>query len=104
MKTSITSISRYSAKAARCLFFPPLPPLFLGFLSSFWTLESSVLIKRTSSERALQCFSLQSEANESKNTRRNYDYRVVMHTFAGADIDMRGRCSAGQKVRAIGEP
>ena len=31
--------------------------------------------------------------------RRSYHYRVVMHT-AGAELDMRGRCSAGQKVLA----
>lgn len=30
---------------------------------------------------------------------RSYNYRVVMHT-GSAELDMRGRCSAGQKVRA----
>lgn len=38
------------------------------------------------------------EAAAKKNT-RSYDYRVVMKK-AGAKIDMRGRCSAGQKVLA----
>lgn len=28
---------------------------------------------------------------------RSYNYRVVMHSN-GAELDMRGRCSAGQKV------
>lgn len=30
---------------------------------------------------------------------RSYNYRVVMHAPGGAELDMRGRCSAGQKVR-----
>ena len=30
---------------------------------------------------------------------KSYNYRVVMH-ISGTDLDMRGRCSAGQKVRA----
>ena len=30
---------------------------------------------------------------------RSYNYRVVMNT-GGAELDMRSRCSAGQKVRA----
>ena len=30
---------------------------------------------------------------------RSYNYRVVMHS-GGAELDMRGRCSAGQKVLA----
>lgn len=34
---------------------------------------------------------------------RSYNYRVVMHT-GGAELDMRGRCSAGQKVRENGVP
>lgn len=29
---------------------------------------------------------------------RSYNYRVVMYTPGGAELDMRGRCSAGQKV------
>lgn len=29
---------------------------------------------------------------------RSYNYRVVMMS-GGAELDMRGRCSAGQKVR-----
>lgn len=35
----------------------------------------------------------------AKTTSRSYDYRVVMKK-GGAKIDMRGRCSAGQKVLA----
>ncbi len=33
---------------------------------------------------------------------RSYNYRVVMHT-GGAELDMRGRCSAGQKVGRVGD-
>ena len=33
------------------------------------------------------------------NVRRQYNYRVVMHKN-GVEMDMRGRCSAGQKVLA----
>lgn len=31
------------------------------------------------------------------DTQRSYNYRVVMFA-GGAELDMRGRCSAGQKV------
>ena len=31
------------------------------------------------------------------DTARSYNYRVVMYN-GGAELDMRGRCSAGQKV------
>ena len=31
---------------------------------------------------------------------RSYNYRVVMVTTSGYELDMRGRCSAGQKVLA----
>ncbi|TYZ58455.1 hypothetical protein PybrP1_007973 [[Pythium] brassicae (nom. inval.)] len=39
------------------------------------------------------------EAAPAKKNSRSYDYRVVMKK-GGAKIDMRGRCSAGQKVLA----
>ncbi len=32
---------------------------------------------------------------------RSYNYRVVMYN-GGAELDMRGRCSAGQKVGPAG--
>ena len=31
---------------------------------------------------------------------RNYNYRIVFFTASGAGLDMRGRCSAGQKILA----
>ena len=37
--------------------------------------------------------------NEQARTNRSYNYRVVM-VKRGAEMDMRGRCSAGQKVLA----
>lgn len=37
--------------------------------------------------------------NESSRSNRSYNYRVVM-VKRGAEMDMRGRCSAGQKVLA----
>ncbi|CAG8978924.1 hypothetical protein HYALB_00011186 [Hymenoscyphus albidus] len=37
--------------------------------------------------------------NENANSKRNYNYRVVM-VKGDVEMDMRGRCSAGQKVLA----
>eukprot|EP00658_Telonema_sp_P-2_P019602 TRINITY_DN17735_c0_g1_i3.p1 TRINITY_DN17735_c0_g1~~TRINITY_DN17735_c0_g1_i3.p1 ORF type:complete len:603 (+),score=156.70 TRINITY_DN17735_c0_g1_i3:161-1969(+) len=37
--------------------------------------------------------------DESTSTKRNYNYRLVM-LKGGVEMDMRGRCSAGQKVLA----
>lgn len=37
-------------------------------------------------------------AADTEGGKRSYNYRVVM-VSAGADLEMRGRCSAGQKVR-----
>lgn len=44
---------------------------------------------------------IKTDATESKGAdkRRTYNYRVVMYK-QGAEMDMRGRCSAGQKVLA----
>ena len=42
---------------------------------------------------------LRAEPTESGRSRRSYNYRVVM-VKRGVDMDMRGRCSAGQKVLA----
>lgn len=39
----------------------------------------------------------QIKADQEGAAGRSYNYRVVMHT-GGAELDMRGRCSAGQKV------
>lgn len=37
---------------------------------------------------------------KSTEKKRNYNYRVVQAKNGGIEIDMRGRCSAGQKVLA----
>ncbi|KAI3378089.1 hypothetical protein SNEBB_008227, partial [Seison nebaliae] len=36
----------------------------------------------------------------ASKTKRSYSYRVVMVSSKGIDVDMRGRCSAGQRVLA----
>ena len=35
---------------------------------------------------------------KTASSRKSYNYRVVMMKADGACLDMRGRCSAGQKV------
>lgn len=42
-------------------------------------------------------------AADTEGSKRSYNYRVVM-VSAGADLEMRGRCSAGQKVRPCKRP
>ena len=42
---------------------------------------------------------IQIRADESGSANRSYNYRVVM-VCSGAELDMRGRCSAGQRVLA----
>ena len=37
---------------------------------------------------------------KSASARKSYHYRVVMVKGDGTQLDMRGRCSAGQKVGA----
>mmetsp|Transcript_27589 Transcript_27589/g.31764 ORF Transcript_27589/g.31764 Transcript_27589/m.31764 type:complete len:338 (-) Transcript_27589:141-1154(-) len=34
------------------------------------------------------------------NRGRSYNYRIIMYSHEGTELDMRGRCSAGQKVLA----
>jgi DNA repair protein RAD50 len=40
------------------------------------------------------------EKKATSNKKRSYSYRVVQCKNGGSEIDMRGRCSAGQKVLA----
>ena len=40
------------------------------------------------------------KADADHGAARSYSYRVVM-VAGGAELDMRGRCSAGQKVRPL---
>jgi DNA repair protein RAD50 len=43
---------------------------------------------------------IQIKADQEGAAGRSYNYRVVMHT-GGAELDMRGRCSAGQKASRL---
>lgn len=43
------------------------------------------------------CIEISTEATEHVGTKRNYHYKLVQ-TKHGQKMDMRGRCSAGQKV------
>lgn len=45
------------------------------------------------------CGGCQIKADADSGAARSYNYRVVM-LAGGAELDMRGRCSAGQKARA----
>ncbi|XP_063715331.1 DNA repair protein RAD50-like isoform X3 [Symsagittifera roscoffensis] len=50
--------------------------------------------------RDIDCIEIRTEEGEnSSHTRKTYNYRVVM-LKEGVELDMRGRCSAGQKVLA----
>uniref|UniRef100_A0A0B7AG76 Zinc-hook domain-containing protein n=1 Tax=Arion vulgaris TaxID=1028688 RepID=A0A0B7AG76_9EUPU len=63
------------------------------------------LWKNTYTGNDIEAIEIQSEADDESTTvatiknRRNYNYRVVM-VKNGIPVDMRGRCSAGQKVLA----
>lgn len=46
---------------------------------------------------------IQIRAETAEAGRASYHYRVVMAS-GGAELDMRGRCSAGQKARDAGRP
>ncbi|KAK5969912.1 Zinc-hook domain-containing protein [Trichostrongylus colubriformis] len=48
----------------------------------------------------IQSISIKSECAATTEKRKAYDYRVVMVMKNGAELDMRDRCSAGQKVLA----
>jgi DNA repair exonuclease SbcCD ATPase subunit len=41
---------------------------------------------------------IQIRAETAETGRSSYNYRVIMRS-SGVDLDMKGRCSAGQKVR-----
>jgi hypothetical protein len=43
---------------------------------------------------------IQIKADSTDSGRSSYNYRVVMYS-GGVELDMRGRCSAGQKVRLL---
>ena len=49
-------------------------------------------------EVGASCGCVQIKADSEGAGARSYNYRVIMMA-GGAELDMRGRCSAGQKVR-----
>ncbi|WKY10695.1 hypothetical protein Q1695_002787 [Nippostrongylus brasiliensis] len=48
----------------------------------------------------IQTISIKSECASTSDKRKVYDYRVVMVIKNGVELDMRDRCSAGQKMLA----
>lgn len=60
-------------------------------LSDFW--------KITYRGNDIETIEIKSDIEKSNNARmRSYNYRIVLKTFDDTELDMRGRCSAGQKV------
>ena len=63
-------------------------------LADFWRL--------TYKGNDIETIEIKSDVEKSAtNSRvRSYNYRIVLKTHDDAELDMRGRCSAGQKVLA----
>ena len=60
-------------------------------LSDFW--------KITYKGNDIDTIEIKSDVERTPNSRiRSYNYRIVLKTFDDTELDMRGRCSAGQKV------
>jgi DNA repair protein RAD50 len=60
-------------------------------LSDFW--------KMTYKGNDIDTIEIKSDVEKSMNSRvRSFNYRIVLKTFDETELDMRGRCSAGQKV------
>ena len=60
-------------------------------LSDYW--------KTTYRGNDIETIEIKSDIEKSTNARmRSYNYRIVLKTFDDTELDMRGRCSAGQKV------
>lgn len=60
-------------------------------LSDFW--------KITYRGNDIETIEIKSDIEKQANARmRSYNYRIVLKTFDDTELDMRGRCSAGQKV------
>lgn len=54
------------------------------------------LWQRTYRNRDIDYVEIKADADMGKGA-KSYNYRLVMHV-GGAELEMRGRCSAGQKV------
>ena len=62
-------------------------------LADFWRL--------TYKGNDIEAIEIKSDVSKENNSRvRSYNYRIVLKTHDDAELDMRGRCSAGQKVLA----
>ncbi|CAG9465324.1 unnamed protein product [Pedinophyceae sp. YPF-701] len=57
------------------------------------------LWQRTYRNSDIDFIEIRSDSEGATARSKSYNYRVVMHT-GGTELDMRGRCSAGQKVLA----
>ena len=62
-------------------------------LADFWRL--------TYKGNDIEAIEIRSDVEKSQNSRvKSFNYRIVLKTHDDAELDMRGRCSAGQKVLA----
>ena len=62
-------------------------------LADFWRL--------TYKGNDIEAIEIKSDVSKESGSRvRSYNYRIVLKTHDDAELDMRGRCSAGQKVLA----
>ena len=61
-------------------------------LADFW--------KMTYKGNDIQCIEIKSDPEKatSSSRLRSYNYRIVLHTNDDTELDMKGRCSAGQRV------
>jgi len=68
-----------------------------------WLLFSTSADRKTELFADIETIEIRSDEEEgsgASKTRRSYRYRVVM-IRGGTELDMRGRCSAGQKVLSL---
>lgn len=61
-------------------------------LSDFW----KITYKGTDIETIM--IKTDAEKTEANARIRSYNYRIVLMNYDGCELDMKGRCSAGQKV------
>lgn len=68
-----------------------------------WHFKRFLIMEKLSPFSDIEYIEIRSDADESvsaSDKRRSYNYRVVMIKGDTA-LDMRGRCSAGQKVMSV---
>ena len=59
-------------------------------LADFW--------KMTYKGRDIASIEIKSDSEKSSAKMRSYNYRIVLRTQDNQELDMKGRCSAGQRV------